>query len=155
MMSCRGSRASIQNLEFKIQNFEVPLPQFRTVWILDPTRRHQAFGGRPGEPVSHRQQCDHDLREQPEKTDGYGPRNIIDEGRIACPRQAFGPRRVSGDVHHGDLFPSFPRSDVDLTAFQNGSRRNDAEAQMRNMVRAMTADEIDQVATFYARKAAP
>jgi hypothetical protein len=26
---------------------------------------------------------------------------------------------------------------------------------MRNMVRAMTPGEIDQVATFYARKAAP
>jgi cytochrome c553 len=42
-----------------------------------------------------------------------------------------------------------------LTAFKDGTRRNDAEAQMRNMARAMTADEIEQVATFYARKAAP
>ena len=41
-----------------------------------------------------------------------------------------------------------------LTAFKTGERRNDSQAQMRNMVRAMTAAEIDQVATFYARKAA-
>ncbi len=41
-----------------------------------------------------------------------------------------------------------------LAAFKNGERRNDSEAQMRNMVRAMTAQEIDEVATFYARKAA-
>jgi cytochrome c553 len=40
-----------------------------------------------------------------------------------------------------------------LTAFRDGTRRNDPEAQMRNMVRAMTNAEIDQVATFYARKA--
>jgi cytochrome c553 len=42
-----------------------------------------------------------------------------------------------------------------LAAFKSGARRNDSEAQMRNMVRAMTPDEIDQVATFYARKAPP
>ena len=41
-----------------------------------------------------------------------------------------------------------------MLAFKNGERRNDSEAQMRNMVRAMTAREIDEVATFYARKAA-
>ena len=40
-----------------------------------------------------------------------------------------------------------------LHAFQNGTRRNDSEAQMRNMVRAMTAKEIDEVSTFYAGKA--
>jgi cytochrome c553 len=40
-----------------------------------------------------------------------------------------------------------------LRAFQKGTRRNDAQAQMRNMVRSMTAEEIDEVATFYARKA--
>jgi cytochrome c553 len=40
-----------------------------------------------------------------------------------------------------------------MVAFQNGSRRNDSEAQMRNMVRAMTSKEIDEVASFYARKA--
>jgi cytochrome c553 len=40
-----------------------------------------------------------------------------------------------------------------LLAFQSGSRRNDSEAQMRNMVRAMTAREIDEVASFYAGKA--
>jgi cytochrome c553 len=40
-----------------------------------------------------------------------------------------------------------------LQAFQIGSRRNDGEAQMRNMVRAMTAKEIDEVAAFYAGKA--
>jgi cytochrome c553 len=40
-----------------------------------------------------------------------------------------------------------------LLAFQSGFRRNDAQAQMRNMVRAMTPQEIDEVAAFYARKA--
>jgi cytochrome c553 len=40
-----------------------------------------------------------------------------------------------------------------LNAFAKGTRRNDPGAQMRNMVRAMTAAEIDEVATFYARKA--
>jgi cytochrome c553 len=40
-----------------------------------------------------------------------------------------------------------------LNAFASGNRRNDALAQMRNMVRAMTAKEIDEVSTFYARKA--
>lgn len=40
-----------------------------------------------------------------------------------------------------------------LNAFANGTRRNDPGAQMRNMVRTMTAAEIDEVATFYARKA--
>lgn len=39
-----------------------------------------------------------------------------------------------------------------LKAFATGTRRNDAQAQMRNMVRAMTPREIDEVATFYARK---
>ena len=40
-----------------------------------------------------------------------------------------------------------------LRAFKSGERRNDAQAQMRNMVRGMTEQEIDEVATFYARKA--
>ena len=40
-----------------------------------------------------------------------------------------------------------------INAFVSGARRNDPGAQMRNMVRAMTPDEIDEVATFYARKA--
>jgi len=40
-----------------------------------------------------------------------------------------------------------------ITAFRDGTRRNDPEAQMRNMVRTMTREEIDQVAAFYARKA--
>jgi len=42
-----------------------------------------------------------------------------------------------------------------LNAFKSGERRNDSQAQMRNMVKAMTDLEIDQVAAFYARKAAP
>lgn len=42
-----------------------------------------------------------------------------------------------------------------LRAFVSGERRNDAEAQMRNMARNMTAGEIEEVANFYARKAAP
>lgn len=41
-----------------------------------------------------------------------------------------------------------------LRAFRDGTRRNDAQAQMRNMVRAMTDEEIEQVSRFYARKQA-
>lgn len=41
-----------------------------------------------------------------------------------------------------------------LAAFRSGDRRNDAEAQMRAVARTMTDKEIDDVATFYARKAA-
>jgi cytochrome c553 len=41
-----------------------------------------------------------------------------------------------------------------MRAFRSGARRNDAEAQMRNVVRTMTDAEIDDVAAFYARKAA-
>ena len=39
-----------------------------------------------------------------------------------------------------------------LRAFASGARRNDSHAQMRNMARPMTDREIDEVATFYARK---
>ena len=42
-----------------------------------------------------------------------------------------------------------------LNAFIAGTRRNDPEAQMRNVARTMTPQEIDEVATFYARKARP
>ena len=35
-----------------------------------------------------------------------------------------------------------------------GARHNDAEAQMRAMARPMSDQEIEEVATFYARKAA-
>jgi cytochrome c553 len=38
-----------------------------------------------------------------------------------------------------------------LKAFASGARRNDSHAQMRNMSRAMTPGEIDEVAEFYAR----
>lgn len=41
-----------------------------------------------------------------------------------------------------------------LEAFASGARRNDTYAQMRNLARAMTRAEIDEVAGFYARKAA-
>ena len=41
-----------------------------------------------------------------------------------------------------------------LYAFKTAGRRNDALAQMRNVVRSMTGAEIEEVATFYARKAA-
>jgi cytochrome c553 len=41
-----------------------------------------------------------------------------------------------------------------LLAFREGTRRNDAQAQMRAMARTMSDREIDEVATFYARKAA-
>ena len=40
-----------------------------------------------------------------------------------------------------------------IDAFRTGLRVNDAQAQMRNMVRLITPSEIDEVATFYARKA--
>jgi cytochrome c553 len=39
-----------------------------------------------------------------------------------------------------------------LNNFASGTRRNDSEAQMRNMVRNMTPDEIAEVAFFYARR---
>ena len=41
-----------------------------------------------------------------------------------------------------------------LVAFRSGERRNDAQAQMRNVARTMSDAEIDEVAAFYARKAA-
>jgi cytochrome c553 len=40
-----------------------------------------------------------------------------------------------------------------IKAFRDGGRGNDSEAQMRNVARAMTDAEIDEVATFYAGKA--
>ncbi|MEJ8827230.1 c-type cytochrome [Variovorax humicola] len=39
-----------------------------------------------------------------------------------------------------------------LKGFASGARRNDSFAQMRNVVRPMTADEINSVAEFYARR---
>jgi cytochrome c553 len=39
-----------------------------------------------------------------------------------------------------------------LKSFASGARSNDSHAQMRNMARSMTPREIDEVATFYARK---
>ncbi len=42
-----------------------------------------------------------------------------------------------------------------LQLFQHGERRNDGLLQMRNVAHAMTPQEIDSVATFYARKALP
>ena len=42
-----------------------------------------------------------------------------------------------------------------LQRFKTGERRNDGQLQMRNVAHAMTADEIDAVSLFYARKAAP
>jgi cytochrome c553 len=38
-----------------------------------------------------------------------------------------------------------------LAAFASGERRNDSHAQMRNMARAMSREEIQSVADFYAR----
>lgn len=40
-----------------------------------------------------------------------------------------------------------------LAAFRSGQRRNDGEAQMRDVARGMTDDEIAEVSNFYARKA--
>lgn len=40
-----------------------------------------------------------------------------------------------------------------LKAFRTGERRNDAEAQMRSVARAMTDAEVDEVSAFYTSKA--
>jgi cytochrome c553 len=40
-----------------------------------------------------------------------------------------------------------------LAAFASGARRNDSHAQMRNMARALTKKEIEEVSAFYARAA--
>ena len=40
-----------------------------------------------------------------------------------------------------------------LAAFASGERRNDSHAQMRNMARALTPKEIEEVSEFYARAA--
>lgn len=42
-----------------------------------------------------------------------------------------------------------------LKAFRSGERHNDVQGQMRAVARPMSNDEIEQVATFYAGKAAP
>lgn len=42
-----------------------------------------------------------------------------------------------------------------LDDFKHGRRKNDGQQQMRNVARPMTADEIETVAIFYARKALP
>lgn len=39
-----------------------------------------------------------------------------------------------------------------LKDFASGTRRNDSLSQMRNMARALTAKEIEDVSTFYARQ---
>ena len=39
-----------------------------------------------------------------------------------------------------------------IEAFRKGTRANDPQAQMRNMVRTINDTEVDEVATFYARK---
>ena len=38
-----------------------------------------------------------------------------------------------------------------LSAFASGERRNDGHAQMRNMARSLTKQEIEAVSEFYAR----
>src|SRR6185295_20162476 len=42
-----------------------------------------------------------------------------------------------------------------LHAFVSGTRHNDSHAQMRNVVRHMTKQEIEDVADYYARRSAP
>jgi len=42
-----------------------------------------------------------------------------------------------------------------LHAFATGARRNDSHAQMRNVVRQMTKEEIAEVSDFYARRGMP
>jgi len=44
---------------------------------------------------------------------------------------------------------------IQLRDFRSGARHNDSHAQMRNMVRAMSTPEIEQVADFYARRPKP
>ena len=44
---------------------------------------------------------------------------------------------------------------IQLKDFQSGARHNDSHAQMRNMVRAISTAEIEQVADFYARRPKP
>ena len=39
-----------------------------------------------------------------------------------------------------------------MKAFASGERRNDSYGQMRNMVRSLTAQELESVAEFYARR---
>jgi cytochrome c553 len=41
---------------------------------------------------------------------------------------------------------------VQLRDFKSGARRNDSHGQMRNMARAMSEKEIEQVADFYAKR---
>jgi cytochrome c553 len=41
---------------------------------------------------------------------------------------------------------------VQLNEFQKETRRNDSHAQMRNMARAMSTEEIGELADFYARR---
>ena len=41
---------------------------------------------------------------------------------------------------------------LQLAAFASGTRRNDSHAQMRNMARSLTKQEIDSVSEFYARQ---
>src|SRR5262249_61156238 len=41
---------------------------------------------------------------------------------------------------------------LQLKEFKAGTRRNDSHAQMRNMARAMSEREIEEVADFYARR---
>ncbi len=42
-----------------------------------------------------------------------------------------------------------------MHAFASGARRNDSHAQMRNVVRQMTKNEIAEVSEFYARRGMP
>lgn len=42
-----------------------------------------------------------------------------------------------------------------LQAFASGARRNDINAQMRNIARQMTPEEIDEAARYYAAQPAP
>ena len=44
---------------------------------------------------------------------------------------------------------------TELKAFRSGQRRNDSQAQMRKVARAMTDAEIEEVSAFYAGKASP
>ncbi len=59
--------------------------------------------------------------------------------------QKFGAPWLEG-MPHGYLV-------LQLKAFRSGERGNDSEAQMRNVARTMTDQEIEEVSAFYARKA--
>src|SRR5262249_43486975 len=65
-----------------------------------------------------------------------------------------------GGTHHklgAPWLASLPKEDLVTQPrdFQSGARHNDSHGEMRNMVRARSAAEIEHVAEFYARRPKP